>query len=371
MTGDRKLRIVHTESSCGWGGQEIRILTESQGMLERGHTVHLLCVQGSNIHREALKRGIPVTALPIARKKLKGVFALRAWLQANPVDVINTHSSTDSWLVALARLGLGIPVVRTRHVSAVIPDNAATRWLYTRGCDFVVTTGEQLRQHVLERAGALPERVVSVPTGIDERKFVPGDKAAARMALGLPTEARIVGIVATIRTWKGHVYLVEALAKLQRDDVYLLIVGDGPNQANVQAAIEQHQLNERVLFAGQQDNVVPWLQAMDIFALPSYANEGVPQSLMQAMMCGIPVISTPVGSIDELVMSDKTGKLVTPKNSDELLDAVNALLDDKSLCEQLARQARALVLASYGMQGMLNNMEKAFSAASATIVTKG
>ncbi len=360
MTIDRKLRIVHTESSCGWGGQEIRILTESQGMLERGHSVHLLCVQDSNIHREALKRGIPVTALPIARKKLKGVFALRTWLKANPVDVINTHSSTDSWLVALARIGLGIPVVRTRHVSAVIPDNAATRWLYTRGCDFVVTTGEQLRQHVIERVEALPEKVMSVPTGIDERKFVPGDGAAARISLGLPVDARIVGIVATIRTWKGHIYLVEALAKLQRDDVYLLIVGDGPNQANVQAAIDQHQLNERVIFAGQQDNVVPWLQAMDIFALPSYANEGVPQSLMQAMMCGIPVISTPVGSIAELIVEGESGILVPPKDSEALVTGLGYMLAEAEYRHDRSRNALAHVRSNYTMQKMINDMEKVF-----------
>src|SRR5262245_30583408 len=90
------LHILHTESSLGWGGQEIRILTEIEGTMARGHRVTLITAPDSNIHREARKRGIETVALPIARKKLQGVFALRRWLKQHAVSVINTHSSTDT-----------------------------------------------------------------------------------------------------------------------------------------------------------------------------------------------------------------------------------------------------------------------------------
>ena len=95
------MNIVHTEASCGWGGQEIRILEESRGLIERGHAVCVLCPPESRIFEEGPKRGVPTIALPIGRKNLKGLFALRRWLKQNPVDVINTHSSTDSWLIAM------------------------------------------------------------------------------------------------------------------------------------------------------------------------------------------------------------------------------------------------------------------------------
>ncbi len=358
------LRIVHTESSCGWGGQEIRILTEATGMMERGHQLHILCVDGSNIHREAVKRGIPVTGLPIGRKNIAGLRAIRRWLHDNPVDVVNTHSSTDSWLVALARLGLKkrIPVVRTRHISALIPQNWATRWLYTKGCDFVVTTGERLREYVVERTHLAAEKTLSVPTGIDAQRFVSGDRHTARQALKLPEHRIIIGIVATIRTWKGHAYLVEALAKLKQTNVELLIVGDGPNQANVQRVVDEHQLNDRVRFVGQQENVVPWLQAMDIFVLPSYANEGVPQSLIQAMMCGIPVISTNVGSITELVVDQSTGVIVPPQNADDLAAAIQLLLANPQQREQLAIAGQQSVLSNFSLDIMIRKMETVFAA---------
>lgn len=124
---ERKLHIVHTEASVGWGGQEIRILSEARGMLARGHKVTLLCPAQARIYAEAQKQGIPVEALPIGRKKLAGMLAMRKWLKQHPVDVINTHSSTDSWLAALACATLrhAPAIVRTRHISTPTPNNRA------------------------------------------------------------------------------------------------------------------------------------------------------------------------------------------------------------------------------------------------------
>jgi len=135
------MRIVHTESSLGWGGQELRILSESRGLARRGHEVTLLCPLEARIHAEAPSFGLRTVALPIAIKRIDGLLALRRWLRTNACDVVCTHSSTDSWLGALAALGLRRPIVRMRHISAPAPRNALTRWLYGRPAR-IVTTGD-------------------------------------------------------------------------------------------------------------------------------------------------------------------------------------------------------------------------------------
>ena len=111
------MKIVHTESSLGWGGQELRILAESKGLAKRGHELTLICPLEARIHGEAPSWGLRTVALPIATKRLDGLLAVRRWLRANPPDVVSTHSSTDSWLVAL---GTRLPIVRTRHISAPV-----------------------------------------------------------------------------------------------------------------------------------------------------------------------------------------------------------------------------------------------------------
>ena len=181
------MHIVHTEALCGWGGQELRILSEAQGMIARGHRVSLVCPREARIHDEAKTRGIAVHALPIGRKKLTGVFALRRWLKDNRCDVINTHSSTDSWLAALACATLpgAAPIVRTRHISAPTPRNAATRWLYTRATRHIVTTGETLRRTLVEDNGYPAEAITSIPTGIDTRALHTGRSRRCARSAGL------------------------------------------------------------------------------------------------------------------------------------------------------------------------------------------
>lgn len=357
-----RLRIVHTESSLGWGGQEIRILTEAAGMLRRGHNVTLVAPQEARIFREAEKHGIPAVALPIGRKNLRGLIALARWLRHHPCDVINTHSSTDSWLTALAAKGLrnAPAIVRTRHISAMIPDNLASRWLYQTATAHIATTGERLRQQLIEHNGFDPESMTSVPTGIDTARFAPADQAAARAQLNLPQDAAIVGIVATLRSWKGHTYLLEAFAQLDLPEARLLIVGDGPQRENLQREITRLKLDERVLMPGNQADVVPWLRAMDLFVLPSYANEGVPQALMQAMACGVPVISTPIGSITEAVTDGVSGRIVPARDTDQLRQAIQTLLTDPALRKRMGVAARKTAEEKFGLDIMLDKMEAIF-----------
>lgn len=355
------MRIVHTESSLGWGGQEIRVLSESQGLIARGHEVRVLCPQEARIHEEAGKRGVPVTSLPIGRKNARGVLSMRGWLLANACDVVNTHSSTDSWLVALAAKAVKEPpaLIRTRHISAAVPGNAPTRWLYQRAAKHIVTTGESIRQALITSNGYAPSTITSVPTGIDAQRFRPGDRAAARRELQLPPDCTLVTIVATLRSWKGHRYLLEAMAALPAG-IELAVVGDGPQRAALESQLNTLGLRERVRMAGNRDDVLPWLQAADIFALPSYANEGVPQALVQAMMTGLACVTTTAGSIGELAQDDRTALVVAAQEVGALRDAILRLAGDRALRARLGAAAREFCAARYSYETMLDRMEAVY-----------
>ena len=356
------LRILHTESSLGWGGQEIRVLTEARGVARRGHEVAIAAPPESRIYAEAPRYGVEALALPIARKGLGGIRALRALIARRTFDVANTHSSTDTWIAALARTALASAptIVRTRHISAPVPRNLATRWLYRSATTRIVTTGERLRKQVIEETGIDGARVVSIPTGIDLERFRPGDRAGARAALGLPHDRRIVGIVATLRSWKGHRYLLQAVSDLKRSEVILAVVGDGPQREALERLAGELGLGERIRFAGDQQDVAPWMQAFDLFCLPSYANEGVPQALMQAMACALPVVTTPVGSIDEIVTDGDNGVMVRPEDAQGLRAALAALLDDESRRRQLGERALATARARFGEALMVDRMLTVF-----------
>ena len=358
------MKIVHTESSLGWGGQELRILSESQGLARRGHELTLLCPPEARIYSEGPSWGLRTVALPIGRKRLAGLLALRRWLRANECDVVSTHSSTDSWLAALA-VGGKLPIVRTRHISAPVPRNALTRWLYGRATR-IVTAGEALRRDLIERAGVAPERIASVPTGADPDVYRPGDQQAARARLELPPDALLIGIVATLRSWKGHRFLLQALP----EGAFLVIVGDGPQREALEVQVKEAGLQSRVRFAGNQRDVVPWLQALDIFALPSYANEGVPQALLQAMLAGLPCVTTGVGSIGELATDGVTALVVPPKEVPALRAALRTLMDDAKLRARLGEAARRHCAEALSYERMLDRMEATYREAAASYLER-
>lgn len=356
------LSIVHTESSLGWGGQEIRILTEGAGLIARGHAVTLVCPPQARIAAEAARFGVPVRAAAIDRKSLRGVLGMRRELAALRADVINTHSSTDSWLAALACAASrgAPPIVRTRHISAAVPGDPFTRWLYTRAAARIVTTGEAISAQLVRDNGFAQSRIESIPTGIDHRRFVPGDRRLARVALGLDPGRRLVGIVATLRSWKGHRYLLDAFAGMGRADVDLAIVGDGPQRAALGDQVQKLGATARVHFAGNQQDVLPWLQALDVFCLSSYANEGVPQALLQAMFAGVPCVTTDAGAIPEIATANQTAIVVARQDAASLRAGIARLLDDPDLAARLAVAAREKVTTRHTLERMLDRMERVF-----------
>lgn len=356
------LFVVHTEASLGWGGQEIRVLTEMAGMLARGHRMLLVCPPEARIFGEAKARGIEVQGLPVGRKRWSGVRAMRQVLKAQRPDLVVTHSSTDSWLAALATRfwRTAPPLVRVRHISAPVGRNFVTRWLYGHAAAHVVTTGERLRRQLIGDLDLAESHVTSVPTGIDLVRYAPRDRGAARRRLGLTEGGLVIGIIATLRSWKGHRYLLDAFARLTDKQVRLFVVGDGPGFANLKAQAEALGISARVTMPGNQADVAPWLAALDIFVLPSYANEGVPQAIMQAQASGLPVISTPVGSIPEIIEDGMTGLLVPPRDTKALEAALHTLLSEEALRQRLGAAALAQAHQRYSDGRMLDLMEAIF-----------
>ena len=358
-----RLHIVHTESSIGWGGQEIRVLEEARGMIGRGHRVTVIAPPESRLLGREPDFGVPVEAVPIFRRTPRAMLGLACTLRRLRPDVINTHSSTDAWLISLLSM-LGAttaPQVRTRHISAAPSASITSRWLYRSAASRVVTTGELIRRQVIA-VGARPERVHAIPTGIDPRRFGPGDRAAERSRLGIDGR-RCIGIVANVRRFKGHRQVMEALRSLDPAGWQLVVVGDGPSRPDLERLAGSWGLADSIRFVGDQKDVAPWLRAMDMFTLPSTANEGVPQALLQAMMTGLPCITTSAGAIPDVARDDINALVVPPADPAAILAALRRLESDPCTAARLGESARAWALAHATIDGMLDRMEQVFRSA--------
>ena len=359
------MKILHTEASTGWGGQEIRILDEAEGMIARGHDVRLAAPATATIFDAAMRHRIPVRAIALDRRRWVSLRALRAFIREFSPDIVVSHSSSDSWLVAVATRFLRPKpaIVRLRHLSGPVGRGPLNRWLYGRVPARVVTTGVAINNMLVERLSLDPARLVAIPTGTDLTRFKPGDRDEARKTLGLPLDAKLIGIVATLRSWKGHRFLVAAMKDRKLADARLIIVGDGPQEPALRSQIADLGLGERVTLAGRQDDVQPWLCALDVFVLPSTDSEGIPQALMQAMACERPVVTTAAGAIPELVRDGENGLVVETENSAALAEAIVRLLNDRALAGRLAAAGRREIEQKHTKAAMLDGMEQVFHAA--------
>ncbi|MFA4903308.1 MAG: glycosyltransferase family 4 protein [Desulfobaccales bacterium] len=361
----KSLSILHTEASLGWGGQERRILVEALAMRQRGHRLAVACDPRGELYRRACLHRFSVTPLTFGGTHNLGAWInLRRLLHAETPDILNTHSSLDSWVGSLAWRSLrNRPLlVRTRHLSTRVKINWPTRWLYQTPAA-IITTGQVTRELLMKRLGVPGQRIFSIPTGVDLAEFVPQEKSRELLAqIKIPTDAFVFGSVAVLRSWKGHLYLLEAFRNLIADGVraFLLLVGEGPYRVVIEEKIAQLGLQPWVRLAGFRDQVTPWFALMDVVVLASYANEGVPQSLLQAMAMARPVVGTTVGGIPEVVIDAETGLLVPPRNPQALAQALGRLQANPNYRQELGRRGRELVVERFSLEQMATEIEAVY-----------
>jgi glycosyltransferase involved in cell wall biosynthesis len=362
----KSLAILHTEASLGWGGQERRILVEALAMRQRGHRPAFACDPRGELYQRARLQNFPVTPLVFGgRRNLSAWLRLRRLLGAGAFDILNTHSSLDSWVGTLAWRSLRARplLLRTRHLSTPVRDNRPTRWLY-RTPAAIITTGKVTKDLLVERLGVPARRIFSIPTGVELAEFAPQEKSRELLAqLQIPDHAFIFGSVAVLRSWKGHLDILAAFHELLQGGAraYLLLVGEGPYRVVIEEKIVQLGLKHRVRLAGFRDQVAPWFALLDVKVLASYANEGVPQSLLQALAMARPVVGTTVGGIPEVIVDGETGLLTPPRDTRALARAMGRLMTDPDLRREMGRRGRELVLERFSLEQMAAEIEAMYA----------
>lgn len=354
------MTILHTEASRGWGGQEIRILNEMLGIKSRGYEVLLATQPDSSIYGRARERGIKVMGLRMdAAHFIPSALALRNIIKQNNVKIINTHSSKDSWIGSIAGRLAGVKVLRTRHISSKLNKGRLTRLVYGPLCDRIITTGKFIRNQIIDELALAPDKVRSIPTGIDIERFKTADGAKIRSELGIASHAPVLGIAAVLRSWKGHSHLISAMPDILSafPDARLMIVGDGPRRARIELEKRELGLGESVILTGHREDIPEVISSFDIAVIASYASEGIPQFALQAMASGRPVVGTKIGGIPEVIHHDVNGLLVDSGNPLLIANAVKTLLGNPEKMKRMGEAGRRMAVEGHTTGKMLDSLE--------------
>jgi glycosyltransferase involved in cell wall biosynthesis len=265
-------------------------------------------------------------------------------------EVIDAHYAYPDG-VAAARLGraLRLPVVITGRGTdlTLIPNDARARvqilWA-AREAVAMVTVCEDLRRRLIV-LGAPAERTLVLRNGVDLGLFCPRDRARARAALGI--EGFTLLCVGSLIPRKGHDLVLEALAQLP--DCRLVIAGDGPRRAELEAFARRLGVGDRVRFLGETPHAdLPDLYAAaDVLLLPS-SREGWANVLLEAMACGTPVVATDVNGTGEVVRSRAAGMLMPERTPQCLIETLGRLRADMPARGDTRRYAEGFGWASIG-----------------------
>lgn len=346
--GPRRVLLV---TQVAGGGTGRHFLDLAHGLTARGvevvgiHAPHRL----DHHFREQLAAPAtpPMHGLPMRRAvhplDLADLWQMiRAIRRLGPFDLVHGHSSKGGALGRLAARTLGIPSVYTPHAIVTLDPTLPAwqrafygrveRWL-ARQTGAIIAVSEDEAQHI-RSLGIRPDKVHVVPNGVD-RPQLP-DRSEVRQRLGLQPDDVVIGFVGRLSSQKAPDVLLEACAAVFRRhaNARLVMIGSGPLAADTKRRVQSLGLAPRVQLLGDAV-AMDIMPAFDVFCLSS-RYEGMPYVLLEALVTGLPIVSTRVGGAATCVEHNRNGLLVRSENAASLADALTLLVGDRQLRQRFA-----------------------------------
>jgi len=341
------VKVLHIIDHMGLGGEQ-RVVQDLSFM----HAPEVEPVAWSlrshelaGVSERMASAGVPYRTFGLAATNPLPAFGIRRALRQTRPDVVHLHLEASTLVGALAALSL--PAPRPLLVASVANDPYRQSWFHRRAgrrlapsMDCHITHSRGIRDSVLRAYAGRPRRVEVVSLGIDLGRFRRDLADPARIADYRGGAEPVVGAIGRLVPQKAMHVLVDATPALlaAHPRLRVLIVGDGPLRAELEAQAERLGVRHAVRFAGYQEDVVSAYAAMDVFVLPS-RDEGFGLVFLEAMAVGVPVVGTRVIGSEDAVEDGVTGLLVPYADPAALAAAVRAILESPELARRLRATA--------------------------------
>ncbi len=355
------IRVLHVLHAFGFGGLEKGIATVIRhGSPSFEHVI--LCLANTGESQSLLPDGTRVIEL----HKKEGnsprfFFSLARQLRALQPDVIHTRNwGGMDGIIAANLAGLRRKVVQGEHGWGMedayghSPKRVWIRRLLSMGVKEFTCVSKQMESWLQDEIKVFAP-VSQIYNGIDTAHFSPqGDTAELRQELGLNGSTKLIGCIGRLDPIKDHAGLIRAFeqARQSEPDCALVIVGDGPEREQLEAVS-----TPGVSFVGARYDVAQILRELDIFALAS-VNEGISNTILEAMATGLPVVSTNVGGTPELIAHGHNGLLAEPRNHLQLASHLLAYLQSDELRQEHGRRNRRITKDRFSIEAMVQGYEQ-------------
>jgi len=388
------MRILHISTRLILGGSQENTILSCEGQLNNGHEVHLAFgpifgPEGSMLSRVKAfhsedGRKIQTHELPHMVRELAPMKDYRAYRECRRLirtiqpDIVHTHSSKAGILGRAAAWKEGghrgkLAVIHTIHGLPFHPYEKkwrntiyklSERWAAKR-CHIIVTVCDAMRDQALTAGVGKREQFTTVYSGMEIEPFVhpPVDSPTARQLLGLGEDDFVLGTIALLAELKGHDDLIDGLADdlKKHPNWKLLWVGDGWWRDRLTKRLRESGIDSQIVMTGlvSPDEIPANIIAMDVLIHPSY-REGLPRTVPQALLTGVPVIVYDVDGAPEVCEEGETGLLIKPGDLEGLRNAVHWMNDHPQERMNMAKRGQSRCVDRFDTSRMVASLESIY-----------
>jgi glycosyltransferase involved in cell wall biosynthesis len=363
----RKINVLQLVEGFSFGGAEGKLLELVERLDKSKYNVTVCSLGLGGILQEKFEK-IGVKVFVISRKSkfdCAFIFKLVKLMREEKIDILQTTLFFADFIGPIAAKLAGV------RVTLAWETISAPEWLVKRRliaykiamkfADKIISVSEATKTWSIKKRGISPEKLVTIPYGVDLQKYNLNPASEKRKELGVSSGTILFGTVARLHKQKGHVYLIKAVKDVVKEipNVKFVFIGDGELREELEEQVNKLKIADNFLFLGFRYDVNELLKTLDVFILPSLY-EGLPNVILEAMACGRPVIATSVDGSPEAIENNVTGILVPPRDPVFLKQAISQLAKNKKLRESMGKEGRYRVEKYFSLRGQLEKFENMY-----------
>ncbi len=360
-----RIRILHVLDTLNIGGLENGVINLINNSDPSKFEHHVCCLRHAGPMTERLNQpNIEIFSINKSPKDYLLAFRLAKRIRRLRPQIVHARNWGTIDAVIAAKMA-GSPCIlyseHGREASDVQGTSSRRNYLrrfLLRHVHHIVTVSDDIRQWLIDKVALPPLSISTIRNGVDTDIFCPAeDKKTAKRNLGFEPETILIGAVGRLDPVKNYHMLLKAL-ELQKSspgEFAVAVVGDGPQRADLEQFAVSHGL-KHTHFLGTKSDIPRYLQAFDIFVQTSLA-EGISNSILEAMACGLPIIATRVGGNSEILEDNRTATLVAPDDAMELARQIQSYVTDDEKRARIGRAARQSCVSNFSLRSMVSAYE--------------
>lgn len=354
-----KILYLNSVGVESWGGGEKWMFVSASGLRDRGHRIFVAGRRDSLFLERFAADAFPTLPLQIRGDfDIATILALRGFIREHQIDVIIANFNKDVRLAGLARKLMKGTRLIARNGLPILHNNWRYRLSYKSLVDGIITNTEAIKKRYLGYGWMKDDFIRVIHNGIDTSVKTDYATDEVREKFKLPPQRPVIGIFGRLVPQKQHHIFMEVAKQISEkyQEAQFLVVGDGPLREDVMRLATDMSLLENTFFPGFQSNVFPFYAYCDLILLTS-DDEGLPNVVMESMLCGRSVVAFDVGGVRELIPRKALGRVVAPNDIAAMTrESLELLGDDKGRAETGAA-ARQHIVENFSVEKMVEKVE--------------